>query len=77
MIRLNEKGVRAFTSSAGSTHPSRADWQNRTGRIVRYNRTRTVAFVIWDGRRSPDQVPVNLIEPPSDAESPLKRAASQ
>jgi len=63
MIRLNDKGVRAYTSGAGSTHAPRADWRNRTGRVLKYNRGRTIAYVIWDGRRSTDQVAVGLIEP--------------
>jgi hypothetical protein len=67
MVRLNDRGVRAYTSGGGSTHPPRADWQNRTGRVLKYNRGRTIAYVIWDGRRSADQVAAELIEPVCEA----------
>ncbi len=62
MIRLNEKGVRAYMAGGGARYRLRKDWQSRTGTIVRYNRNRTMAYVIWDGTRSCDLVPVNLIE---------------
>jgi hypothetical protein len=63
MIRLTEKGIRAYTSRGGSTHGSRMQWADRLGRIAKYNRDRSLAYVIWDGTRTFDRVSVELIEP--------------
>ncbi len=63
LIRLNEKGIRAYMSRGGSTHGSRLNWPDRVGRVVKYNRARSLAYVIWDGTRSFDRVSVELIEP--------------
>jgi hypothetical protein len=62
LIRLNEKGIRVFTSRAGSTHGPKLRWGERLGRLVKYNRDRSLAYVIWDGNRSPDRVSTGLIE---------------
>jgi len=62
LIRLNDKGVRVYTSRAGSTHGPSVRWAGRLGRLVKYNRNRSLAYVIWDGNRSPDRVSVELIE---------------
>jgi hypothetical protein len=67
LIKLNERGVRAHMASGGAVSRPRADWQSRTGRIVKYSRDRSHAYVIWNGRRSPDLVSVDLIEPCSFA----------
>jgi hypothetical protein len=64
LIKLNERGVRVYMSSGGARYRARrADWKNRRGRIAKYNRNRSVAYVIWDGTRSFDLVSVDLIEP--------------
>jgi hypothetical protein len=63
LIKLNERGVRAYMASAGAASRPRADWQSRTGRIVKYSRDRSHAYVIWDGRHSPERVSVDIIEP--------------
>jgi len=63
LIRLNEKGVRVYMACGGSRHRPRWDWQNRIGRLVKYNRNRSLAYVVWNGRLSPDIVSVDLIEP--------------
>jgi hypothetical protein len=63
LIRLNEKGIRAYTSRAGSTHGPSVCWAGRLGRLVKYNRDRSLAYVIWEGTRTPDRVSVGLIEP--------------
>ena len=69
LIRLNERGVRAYTASGGAAYRGRThvDWQSRTGRIASYSRNRSHAYVMWNGRRSPDLVSVALIEPCSFA----------
>ena len=64
LIKLNERGVRVYMSTGGARYrPRRADWKNRTGIIAKYNRNRSVAYVIWEGTRSFDLVSVDLIEP--------------
>ena len=69
LIRLNERGVRAYMASGGAAYRGRTnvDWQSRTGRIASYSRNRSRAYVIWDGRHSADLVSVTLIEPCSFA----------
>jgi hypothetical protein len=61
LIKLNDKGVRVYTSSR-YRNPS-LDWQSRTGRVAKYSPDRAVAYVVWNGRRSFDRVSVDLIEP--------------
>ena len=67
LIKLNERGVRAYMASGGAAYRRRADWQSRTGRIARYSRDRMHAYVIWNGNHSSDRVSVDLIEPCSFA----------
>ena len=62
MIRLNDKGIRAYTANGGAPSRTHRDWQNRTGRIVKYSRNKSIAYVLWDGNRSLDPVSVDLIE---------------
>jgi hypothetical protein len=62
LIKLNERGVRAYMASGGVRYRRPAIWQGRTGRIVSYSRDRSHANVIWNGRRSPDAVSVDLID---------------
>jgi len=67
LIKLNERGVRAYMASGGARYSRRADWQGRAGRISSYSRDGSQANVIWNGRRSPDRILVDLIEPCSFA----------
>jgi hypothetical protein len=75
IFKLNKRGVRAYTASGGVACRFHVDWQNRTGRIVRYSRDRSHAYVIWNGNRSCDRVSVDLIEPcsfvPDVADAPV------
>ena len=61
LIKLNEKGVRAYKPTA--RYRVKLEWRDRTGKLVKYNRDRSLAYVIWDGTRTFDRVPVHLIEP--------------
>ena len=63
LIRLNDKGIRVYTSRAGSTHGPSVRWAGRLGKLVKHNRDRSLAYVIWDGNRSPERISVELIEP--------------
>jgi len=67
LIKLNERGVRAYMASGGARYRRRADWQNRTGRVASYSRNRSHAYVIWNGTYYCDRVSVDLIEPCSFA----------
>jgi len=63
LIRLNEKGIRVYRASGGSRRGPLVNWEARIGKVVKYNRARSVAYVIWDGRQSLDRVEAELIEP--------------
>ena len=63
LIKLNDKGVRAYMASGRTHYRNALDWQSRTGRIVKYSRNRAVAYVVWNGRSSFDPVSVDVIEP--------------
>jgi len=65
LIKLNDKGVRVFMASCRTHYRTAPDWRSRTGRIVRYSRNGSIAYVVWNGRCSPDRVLVGLIEPAS------------
>jgi len=75
LVKLNERGVRAYMASGGAGYRRHADWQSRTGQISKYSRDRLHAYVIWKGNRSWDRVLVDLIEPcsfaPDIADSPV------
>jgi len=43
LIKLNDKGVRAYMASGRTHYRNALDWQSRTGRIVKYSRNRAVA----------------------------------
>jgi hypothetical protein len=64
-IKLNDKGVRAYMSAGGAVYRHKAEWSKRTGKVAKYSRDRSHAYVMWDGTRSFDRVPVNLLEPAS------------
>ena len=63
LIKLNDRGVRVYMASGGAVYRRpRLDWQNRTGRIARYSRDRSRAYVVRNGAHSADRVSVALIE---------------
>jgi hypothetical protein len=63
LIKLNDKGVRAYMASGRTHYRTALDWQNRTCEIVKYSRNRSIAYVVWNGRSSYDPISVRLIEP--------------
>ena len=63
LIKLNEKGVRAYKSTGGAVYRPKLDWSKRTGKVAKYSRDRSLAYVMWDGTRTFDRIPVHLIEP--------------
>ena len=63
LIKLNDKGVRLYIASGRTHYRTPLDWQSRTGRVVRYSRNHSIAYVVWNGRSSYDLISVDLIEP--------------
>ncbi len=63
LIRLNEKGIRVYNSTGGSKRAANVCWAGRLGKLVKYSKNRSIAYVIWDGNRSFERVSVELIEP--------------
>ena len=61
LIKLNDKGLRVYMGSC--LFRKQLAWQTRIGKIERYNRDRSLAYVVWNGTNYHDRVPVNLIEP--------------
>jgi len=77
LIRLNEKGLRAYTARGGSKHRRSGSWEGRIGRILNYSKDRSLACVVWHGNRSPDRVPVTLLEPAEGLAERLERPATR
>jgi hypothetical protein len=63
LIKLNDKGVRAYMAHGRTQYRGALDWQGRIGRVAKYSRNRSIAYVVWSGNRSCDRVSVRLIEP--------------
>ena len=66
LIKLNDKGVRVYMSYRYRyryRYRTQLDWPSRTGRVMKYSRNRSIAYVVWNGNRSFDRVLVGLIEP--------------
>ena len=57
-VRLTELGLRLATRSRWT----KLDWPNRGGRIVHLTR-RSEAYVLWDGRKSIEVVPIAILRP--------------
>jgi hypothetical protein len=63
LIKLNDRGVRVYMASGGAAYRPRPDWERRIGRLARYSRDRSHAYIVWNGTHSFDRVSVALIEP--------------
>ena len=66
LIKLNDKGVRVYMSYRYRyryRYRTPLDWPSRTGRVTKYSRNRSIAYVVWNGNRSFDRISVDLIEP--------------
>ena len=62
LVKLNDKGVRVYMSSR-YRRLNPLDWQSRIGRVAKYSRNRSIAYVVWNGRSSSECVSVDLIQP--------------
>lgn len=59
-VKLTARVAAAFNNNK---RPGRFDWAERRGVIERISNNKVHAFVLWDGRKSPEEVPVDGIEP--------------
>jgi hypothetical protein len=58
-VKLTGRVAAAFNNNK---RPGRIDWADRRGVIERIAANKVHAFVIWDGRKTPDELPINGIE---------------
>ena len=59
-VKLTARVAAAFNNNK---RPGRFDWTERRGVIERISNNKVHAFVLWDGLKSPDEVPVDGVEP--------------
>jgi hypothetical protein len=59
-VKLTARVAAAFNKHK---RPGKFDWTDRRGVIERISANKVSAFVLWDGRKSPDELPINGIEP--------------
>ena len=58
-VKLTARVAAAFNKNK---RPNKFDWAHRRGVVERITVNKVHAFVLWDGRKSPDEVPINGIE---------------
>jgi hypothetical protein len=59
-VKLTVRVAAAFNNNK---RPGRLDWEDRRGVLERISANKVNALVRWDGRKTPDEVPINGIEP--------------
>lgn len=59
-VKLTARVAAAFNNNK---RPGKLDWTDRRGVIERISANKVHAFVLWDGRKTPDELPINGIEP--------------
>ena len=59
-VKLTARVAAAFNNNR---RPGKIDWIDRRGVIARISANKVHAFVLWDGRKTPDELPINGIEP--------------
>jgi hypothetical protein len=59
-VKLTVRVAAAFNNNK---RPGRLDWEDRRGVLERISGNKVNALVRWDGRKTPDEVPINGIEP--------------
>jgi hypothetical protein len=59
-VKLTARVAAAFNNNK---RPGRLDWADRRGVLERISANKVHAVVRWDGRKTPDEVPINGIEP--------------
>lgn len=59
-VKLTARVAAAFNNNK---RPGKFDWTVRRGIVERISANKVHAFVLWDGRKSPDELPISGIEP--------------
>ncbi len=60
-VKLNDRGVRVYTSTAGVWGRKRVDWASRVGILERITQGGTVGWVRWSGNRTMEQIQMVLL----------------
>ena len=58
-VKLTARAAAVFNNK----RPSMSDWTARRGVVERVTANKAAAMVLWDGRKSADDVPIRSIEP--------------
>jgi hypothetical protein len=58
-VKLTSRVAAAFNNNK---RPGRLDWKDRRGVIDRISANKVNALVIWEGRKTPDEVPITGID---------------
>jgi hypothetical protein len=58
-VKLTARGAAAFNNNR---RPGKLDWTDRRGVVERITTNKANAVVLWDGRKSVDDVPIRSIE---------------
>ena len=58
-VKLSARVAACFNNNR---RPGKFDWTARRGVVDRISVNKVRAFVLWDGRKSPDELPINGIE---------------
>ena len=59
-VRLAASAAAAFNNNR---RPGKLDWTDRCGVVERVTANKANVIVRWDGRRSPDDLPIRSVEP--------------
>ena len=59
-VKLTARVAAAFNDNK---RPGKVDWTGRRGVIKRISANKAHALVLWDGRKTPDEVPIGGVEP--------------
>jgi len=58
-VKLTARVAAAFNNNK---RPGQLDWKDRRGVIERISANKVNALVLWEGRKTPDEVPINGID---------------
>ena len=59
-VKLTARVAVAFNNNR---RPGQLDWIHRRGVVERISANKAFAIVLWDGRKSIDDVPIRSVEP--------------
>jgi hypothetical protein len=59
-VKLTSRAAAAFNNNM---RPGQLDWTDRCGVVERVTANKANVIVRWDGRRSPDDLPIRSVEP--------------